>query len=45
MYKNDNEYDFVSTYLIDFNGNDVAYYNKEIKGLIVKDSIPQIPQL
>ena len=27
MYKNDNEYDFVSTYLIDFNGNDVAYYN------------------
>ena len=45
MYKNDDKYDFVSTYLIDLNGNDVAYYGKEIKGLIVKDSIPQITQL
>ena len=31
--------------LIDYNGNDAAYYNKEIQGLIVKDSIPQLPQL
>ena len=45
MYKNGDKYDFVSTYLIDLNGNDVAYYGKEIKGLIVKDSIPQITQL
>ena len=34
----------MSSYLIDFNGNDTAYYNKSIKGLIVKDSIPQLPQ-
>jgi hypothetical protein len=43
-YKKENPYEFVSSYLIDFNGNDTAYYNKDIKGLIVKDSIPQLPQ-
>ena len=30
--------------MIDFNGNDIAYYGKDVKGLIVKDSIPQITQ-
>ena len=44
-YKKENQYEFVSSYLIDFNGNDTAYYNKKIEGLIVKDSIPQLPQL
>lgn len=37
-------FNFVSSFLIDFNGNDKAYYGKDIKGLIVKDSIPQITQ-
>ena len=37
-------YNFVSSFLIDFNGNDIAYYGKDVKGLIVKDSIPQITQ-
>ena len=43
-YKKENPYEFVSSYLIDFNGNDNAYYNMDIEGLIVKDSIPQLPQ-
>ena len=45
LYRKDDEYNFVSSYLIDYNGNDKAYYGKDIKGLIVKDSIPQMPQL
>lgn len=45
LHRKGDEYNFVSSYLIDFNGNDKAYYGKDIKGLIVKDSIPQIPQL
>ena len=45
LHRKDDKYNFVSSYLIDFNGNDKAYYGKDIKGLIVKDSIPQIPQL
>ena len=45
LYKNGAKYEFVSSYLIDYNGNDTAYYNKDIQGLIVKDSIPQLPQL
>ena len=44
LRRKDNKYNFVSSYLIDFNGIDTAYYGKEITGLIVKDSIPQIPQ-
>jgi hypothetical protein len=43
MQRKGKKYEFVSSYLIDFNGNDKAYYNKEIIGLIVKDSIPQMP--
>ncbi|MBF70085.1 MAG: hypothetical protein CL837_03965 [Crocinitomicaceae bacterium] len=45
LHRKDDEYNFVSSYLIDYNGNDKAYYGKDIKGLIVKDSIPQMPQL
>ena len=45
LYRKDDEYNFVSSYLIDFNGNDKAYYGKDIKGLIVKGLIPQMPQL
>lgn len=45
MQRKGKKYEFVSSYLIDFNGNDKAYYNKEIIGLIVKDSIPQLPNL
>ena len=45
LHRKDDEYNFVSSYLIDYNGNDKAYYGKNIKGLIVKDSIPQMPQL
>ena len=36
---------FVSANIIDFNQNDTAYYNTDVDGLIVKDSIPQIPSL
>ena len=36
---------FISANLIDFNGNDTAFYGKDIKGLIVKDSIHQISSL
>ena len=43
MQRKGKKYEFVSSYLIDFNGNDKAYYNKDIIGLIVKDSIPQMP--
>tara|TARA_B110001450_G_scaffold106721_1_gene101095 strand:+ start:63 stop:1520 length:1458 start_codon:yes stop_codon:yes gene_type:complete len=43
-YKKESPYEFVSSYLIDFNGNDIDYYNKDIEGLIIKDSIPQLPQ-
>ncbi|MAE15614.1 MAG: hypothetical protein CL821_08515 [Crocinitomicaceae bacterium] len=45
LHRKDDKYNFVSSYLIDYNGNDKAYYGKDIKGLIVKDSIPQMPQL
>ena len=45
LHRKDDNYNFVSSYLIDYNGNDKAYYGKDIKGLIVKDSIPQMPQL
>ena len=45
LHRKDDKYSFVSSFLIDFNGKDKAYYGKDIKGLIVKDSIPQIPQL
>jgi len=44
LHRKGDKYNFVSSYLIDFNGNDKKYYGKNIKGLIVKDSIPQIPQ-
>ena len=45
LHRKDDKYNFISSYLIDYNGNDKAYYGKDIKGLIVKDSIPQMPQL
>ena len=45
LHRKDDKYNFVSSYLIDYNGNDKAYYGKDIKGLIVKDSITQMPQL
>ena len=45
LHRKDDNYNFVSSNLIDYNGNDKAYYGKDIKGLIVKDSIPQMPQL
>ena len=44
MKKKGDKYNFVSSFLIDFNGNDQVYYGKNIKGLIVKDTIPQITQ-
>ena len=43
LFKKGSKYNFVSANLIDFNGNDTAYYGKDQDGLIVKDSIPQIP--
>lgn len=45
LYNKESNMHFVSSNLIDFNGNDTAYYNKDIKGLIVKDSIHQISNL
>jgi hypothetical protein len=44
MKKKGDKFNFVSSFLIDFNGNDQVYYGKNIKGLIVKDTIPQITQ-
>ena len=45
LFKVGSDKHFISANLIDFNGNDTAYYGKDIKGLIVKDSIYQIPLL
>ena len=45
LYKNGTKHHFVSANIIDFNQNDTAYYNTDVDGLIVKDSIPQIPSL
>ena len=42
LYKNGSNKHFITSNLIDFNGNDTAFYGKNIKGLIVKDSIHQI---
>ena len=33
LHRKDDKYNFVSSYLIDYNGNDKAYYGKDIKGL------------
>ena len=43
LYKTGTNFHFVTANIIDFNENDTAYYNLEINGLIVKDSIPQLP--
>ena len=45
LYKKGTKHHFVSANIIDFNQNDTAYYNTDVDGLIVKDSIPQIPSL
>ena len=45
LYKSGTNFHFVTANIIDFNENDTAYYNLEIDGLIVKDSIPQLPSL
>ena len=45
LYKTGTNFHFVTANIIDFNENDTAYYNLEIDGLIVKDSIPQLPSL
>ncbi len=45
LYKSGTNFHFVTANIIDFNQNDTAYYDLEINGLIVKDSIPQIPSL
>ena len=45
LYKSGTNFHFVTANIIDFNENDTAYYNLEINGLIVKDSIPQLPSL
>ena len=45
LYKTGTNFHFVTANIIDFNENDTAYYNLEINGLIVKDSIPQLPNL
>tara|TARA_B100001287_G_scaffold99049_1_gene83292 strand:- start:14903 stop:16360 length:1458 start_codon:yes stop_codon:yes gene_type:complete len=42
LYRKDQKTHFVSANIIDFNGNDKEFYDKNIKGLIVKDSIPQM---
>ena len=44
LFKKGTNTEFVSANIIDFNGNDKAYYDKDIKGLIVKDSIHQISE-
>jgi hypothetical protein len=45
LFNKESNKHFVSSNLIDFNGNDTAYYGKEINGLIVKDSIHQMNDL
>jgi hypothetical protein len=45
LYKNSSNKHFTTSNLIDFNGNDTAFYGKNIEGLIVKDSIHQINSL
>jgi hypothetical protein len=45
LFNKESNKHFVSSNLIDFNGNDTAYYSKEINGLIVKDSIHQMNDL
>ncbi len=42
LFSKDQKTHFVSANIIDFNGNDIDFYGKNIKGLIVKDSIHQM---
>ena len=42
LYRNNQINQFVSANIIDFNGNDRSFYGKDIKGLVVKDSIHQM---
>jgi hypothetical protein len=45
LLKNNTSNHFVSSNLVDFNGDFSEYYNKNIEGLIVLDSVPPIPAL
>ena len=45
LFKNESNKHFTTANLVDFNGNDTIFYGKNIKGLVVKDSIHQISEL
>jgi len=45
QFKKGSNIEFVSANIIDFNGNDQAYYGKNIVGLIIKDTIHQLKGL
>jgi hypothetical protein len=45
LFKNESKNHFTTANLVDFNGNDTIFYGKDIKGLVVKDSIHQISEL